>query len=192
MAKRFNTSVTCDPELHYMVDVTNKMKVFEGLIDDKCYFTITRARQFGKTSALKWIYNNLNDRYLVVSISFEDTEDSDWLSTTTFYKTFCEYMAEAFQSIKIQSETSEKFWNDAKKIDEADMKDLSARISEFCKSENKKVVLLIDEVDKSLNNQLFLNFLSMLRKKYIDRDKYGNNSTFWSVVLAGVYEQNSS
>ncbi len=53
---------------------------------------------------------------------------------------------------------------------------------------SKKVVLLIDEVDKSLNNQLFLNFLSMLRKKYIDRDKRGDNSSFWSVVLAGVYD----
>ena len=189
MAKRFNTSVTCDPELHYMVDVTNKMKVFEGLIDDKCYFTITRARQFGKTSALKWIYNNLNDRYLVVSISFEDTEDNDWLSTTTFYKTFCEYMAEAFKNDDLTIDiVAEKFWNDAQKIDEADMKDLSIRITEFCKLETKKVVLLIDEVDKSLNNQLFLNFLSMLRKKYIERDKRGYNSTFWSVVLAGVYD----
>ena len=188
MAKEFNTSVTCDPQRHYMVDVTQKMKVFERLIDNGNYFTITRARQFGKTSALKWIYNHLNDRYLVVSISFEDTEEDDWISAATFYKTFCRYMTEAFQSIKIQSDSASKFWNDAAATENADIKDLSARITEFCKSEPKKVVLLIDEVDKSLNNQLFLNFLSMLRKKYIDRDMTGNNSTFWSVVLAGVYD----
>jgi len=188
MAKEFNTSVTCDPKRHYMVDVTQKMKVFERLIDNGNYFTITRARQFGKTSALKWIYNHLNDRYLVVSISFEDTEEGDWISPSTFYKTFCGYMTEAFQSIKIQSDSASKFWNDAAATENADIKDLSARITEFCKSEPKKVVLLIDEVDKSLNNQLFLNFLSMLRKKYIDRDMTGNNSTFWSVVLAGVYD----
>ena len=188
MAKQFNTSVTCDPQRHYMVDVTQKMKVFERLIDNGNYFTITRARQFGKTSALKWIYNNLNDRYLVVSISFEDTEEDDWISAATFYKTFCGYMTEAFQSIKIQSDSASKFWNDAAATENADIKDLSARITEFCKSEPKKVVLLIDEVDKSLNNQLFLNFLSMLRKKYIDRDKFGDDSTFWSVVLAGVYD----
>ena len=41
MAKEFNTSVTCDPERHYMVDTTAKMRVFERLINDKKYFTIT-------------------------------------------------------------------------------------------------------------------------------------------------------
>ncbi|MBP5367913.1 MAG: AAA-like domain-containing protein [Bacteroidales bacterium] len=188
MAKRFNTSVTCDPKKHYMVDTTAKMKVFEHLIDNGNYFTITRARQFGKTSSLKWIYNNLNDKYLVISISFEDTEEDDWISAATFYKTFCGYMVTAFQSIKIQSNTAAKFWEDAKQIENADIKDLSSKITEFCQLESKKVVLLIDEVDKSLNNQLFLNFLSMLRKKYIDRDMTGDNSTFWSVVLAGVYD----
>ena len=53
MAKKFNTSVTCDPEKHYMVDTTAKMKVFESMINDKCYFTINRARQFGKSTSLK-------------------------------------------------------------------------------------------------------------------------------------------
>ena len=52
MAKEFNTSVTCDPERHYMVDTTAKMKVFERMIDDKKYFTINRARQFGKSTSL--------------------------------------------------------------------------------------------------------------------------------------------
>ena len=189
MAKEFNTSVTCDPKKHYMVDVTNKMKVFERLINNGKYFTITRARQFGKTSSLKWIYNNLNDRYLVVSISFEDTEEDDWISAATFYKTFCGYMMTAFKNkLLTKNEEYEKFWNDAKKIENADIKSLSERITEFCQLSSKKVVLLIDEVDKSLNNQLFLNFLSMLRKKYIDRDMTGDNSTFWSVVLAGVYD----
>ena len=189
MAKEFNTSVTCNPKKHYMVDTTAKMKVFERLIDDGKYFTITRARQFGKTSSLKWIYNNLNDRYLVVSISFEDTEEDDWISAATFYKTFCGYMVTAFQTkILTKNEEYATFWNDAKTIDNPDIKSLSARISEFCQLTSKKVVLLIDEVDKSLNNQLFLNFLSMLRKKYIDRDMTGDDSTFWSVVLAGVYD----
>ena len=189
MAKKFNTSVTCDPKKHYMVDTTAKMKVFERLINNGNYFTITRARQFGKTSSLKWIYNNLNDRYLVVSISFEDTEEDDWISPSTFYKTFCGYMMTAFKTkLLTKNEEYEKFWNNATKIENPDIKSLSERITEFCQLSSKKVVLLIDEVDKSLNNQLFLNFLSMLRKKYIDRDMTGDNSTFWSVVLAGVYD----
>ncbi|MBQ1697497.1 MAG: hypothetical protein II075_06405, partial [Bacteroidales bacterium] len=98
-------------------------------------------------------------------------------------------MVTAFQTkILTKNEEYATFWNDAKTIENPDIKSLSARISEFCQLTSKKVVLLIDEVDKSLNNQLFLNFLSMLRKKYIDRDMTGDDSTFWSVVLAGVYD----
>ena len=132
MAKEFNTSVTCNPKKHYMVDVTNKMKVFERLINNGKYFTITRARQFGKTSSLKWIYNNLNDKYLVVSISFEDTEEDDWISAATFYKTFCGYMATAFKDDELtKDETAAKFWTEAQQIDDPDIKKLSERISEF-------------------------------------------------------------
>ena len=189
MAKAFHTAVTCDPKRHYMVDTTNKMKVFERLINNGNYFTINRARQFGKSTSLKWIYNHLNGEYLVVSLSFEDTEESDWESPSTFYHFFCRYMVNAFQSDALTiDETKAKFWKNAQKFEKPGIKDLSDRITDFCKSVLKKVVVLIDEVDKSLNNQLFLNFLSMLRKKYIDRDKQGDNSTFWSVVLAGVYD----
>ena len=189
MAKEFNTEVTCDPKLHYMVDTTNKMKVFERLIDRKKYFTINRARQFGKSTSLKWIYTHLNGEYLVVSLSFEDTEETDWENASTFYHFFCRYMENAFTSDDLtKNEQNAKFWEDAQKIETPSIKNLSDKITEFCQQGNKKVVVLIDEVDKSLDNELFLNFLAMLRKKYIDRDKQGDYSTFWSVILAGVYD----
>ena len=184
MARQFNTEVTCDPKRHYMVATTNKMKVFERLINFGKYFTINRARQFGKSTSLKWIYNHLNGEYLVVSLSFEDTEDSDWESPHFF----CRYMAKAFGAGRTQNEQNAKFWTDTPKNERPCIKDLSDRITEFCKLNSKKVVILIDEVDKSLDNELFLNFLAMLRKKYIERDQFGDNSTFWSVVLVGVYD----
>ncbi|MEK8020834.1 MAG: hypothetical protein VSS75_028525 [Candidatus Parabeggiatoa sp.] len=46
--------------------------------------------------------------------------------------------------------------------------------------------LMIDEVDKSSNNQLFLYFLSILRNKYLTRDE--GEQTFQSVILAGVHD----
>ncbi|MCP4755666.1 MAG: AAA family ATPase, partial [Proteobacteria bacterium] len=49
------------------------------------------------------------------------------------------------------------------------------------------LVLLIDEVDKSANNQLFLDFLGMLRNKYLLRAE-GRDFTFQSVILAGVHD----
>ena len=49
------------------------------------------------------------------------------------------------------------------------------------------MMLSIDEVDKSSNNQLFLDFLGMLRKKYLRRDA-GREESFHSVILAGVHD----
>ena len=46
---------------------------------------------------------------------------------------------------------------------------------------------MIDEVDKSSNNQLFLSFLGMLRNKYLLRNE-GKDCTFYSVILAGVHD----
>nr|WP_010241170.1 hypothetical protein [Clostridium arbusti] len=45
--------------------------------------------------------------------------------------------------------------------------DLSRAITKFGIKVNKKVILMIDEVDKSSNKQLFLSFLGMIRNKYL-------------------------
>ena len=185
MAKEFNTAVTCNPSEHYMVDVTNKMKVFERLIDRRKYFTITRARQFGKTSALNWIAENLSDEYLVIPASFENTSKANWVDDKSFYDFFCENMATA----EGVDEKVSKFWEDAKMSDTKNFKVLAQTVTDFCKHINKKIVLTIDEVDKSLDNELFLNFLSMLRNLYLVRERIHDNTyTFWSVILAGVYD----
>ena len=60
---------------------------------------------------------------------------------------------------------------------------LSDHITAMCQC--KEVVLMIDEVDKVSNNTVFLNFLSMLRNKYLAR-KSGKDQTFHSVILSGV------
>ena len=185
MAKIFNTSVTCNPNEHYMVDTTQKMKVFERLINNRNYFTINYARQFGKSTSLNWILRNMSDRYLVIPASFERSSAEDWISTDRFCRYFCKKMIEPLNKIS----DCKSFWINVMQIKKLDFDILADKITEFCKSVDKKVVLTIDEVDKSLDNQLFLNFLSMLRNMYLDREKFEDyNYTFWSVVLAGVYD----
>jgi hypothetical protein len=46
---------------------------------------------------------------------------------------------------------------------------------------------MIDEVDKTSNNRVYIHFLGMLRDKYLAR-KDGREFTFQSVILAGVYD----
>lgn len=71
--------------------------------------------------------------------------------------------------------------------DVSDLEELSGVISGIVEHSGKKIVLTIDEVDKSSNNQLFLSFLGMLRHKYLQRNK-GKDYTFQSVILAGVHD----
>jgi hypothetical protein len=82
-----------------------------------------------------------------------------------------------------------KYWESAQAQDIADFDNFSDVIKVFCKTVGRKVVLTIDEVDKASNNDVFMRFLRMLRNLYLDREKFRNYSlTFWSVILAGVYD----
>ena len=187
MAKEFNTSVTCNPKRHYMVDVTAKMKVFEDLITKAKYFTITRARQFGKSSALKWILWNMSDRYLVIPASFEKYSENDWVDDESFCRYFCKQIITACAKVEDKSVIS--FWEEAKQIAEIDFDVLSSKITDFCQKCGRKVVLTIDEVDLASNNDVFVRFLGMLRNMYLNRDNFEDDTyTFWSVILAGVYD----
>ncbi|MEM8523755.1 MAG: AAA family ATPase [Bacteroidota bacterium] len=67
------------------------------------------------------------------------------------------------------------------------MDHLSDLITEFIHQFDKKVVLLIDEVDASSNFDPFLSFLGMLRTKYLGRTQ-AQHRTFHSIVLAGVHD----
>ncbi len=189
MAKVFNTSVTCNPKIHYMVDTTAKMKVFERMINGRCYFTIKRARQFGKSTSLNWILHNMSQDYLVVPISFETESDVNWQNDGTFFKYFCGKMVRIFTDMDGIDQSYIKYWESAQAQDIADFDNFSDVIKVFCKTVGRKVVLTIDEVDKASNNDVFMRFLRMLRNLYLDREKFRNYSlTFWSVILAGVYD----
>ena len=62
---------------------------------------------------------------------------------------------------------------------------LNRHLNKLCK--DRKIVLMIDEVDQTSNNRVFVHFLGMLRAKYLTRDRTGSY-TFQSVILAGVYD----
>ena len=184
MRKRFNVTGSCNPDWHYMVDTEKRFKAVEVLIDHGDYFTINRARQYGKTTTLDTIWRKLSDRYLVVPLSFEGIDSTAYASNEAFAAMFARQMKENLLSLD-RDDTAVEIWQNctAKSIEE-----LSLVISAYCKEVLKPVVLTIDEVDKSLDNQLFLDFLGMLRNKFLERNRKGLQSTFFSVVLAGVYD----
>ena len=171
MAKEFNTEVTCDPRLHYMVDTTNKMKVFERLIERKKYFTINRARQFGKSTSLKWIYTHLNGEYLVVVIDFNNLNENDCISDTAFCKALGHLIDDNINDNLFANIDS------FHSLDEATRK--------LCENSSKPIVLIIDNADRFIIPQL-ADLLSHFRAEYIERNSFERTSIFHSVILVSV------
>jgi hypothetical protein len=50
--RHFNTTGLCVPDQDYMVDISDKINRITAMVDQGCYFTMNRARQFGKTTTL--------------------------------------------------------------------------------------------------------------------------------------------
>lgn len=184
MRKEFNITGSCNPEWHYMVDTRKRFEAVEALIERGKYFTINRARQYGKTTTLDMIWRRMSENYVVIPLSFEPVGNSAYVSEEALVSTFSKMMAAKMNSL-MQDVALANIWKGsaAKTLDE-----LSLVITEFCRKSTKPVVVTIDEVDKSSDNQLFFNFLGMLRNKYLERNIEGMDYTFHSVILAGVYD----
>ena len=71
MAKVFNTTAACIPEMHYMVNIDQRLEDIEKLVDENKYFTINRARQYGKTTTLRALARYLRKKYHVVSMDLQ-------------------------------------------------------------------------------------------------------------------------
>ncbi|MBU3102797.1 GxxExxY protein [Clostridium gasigenes] len=183
MEKYFNTTGVCVPKKHYMVNVDNKLQAIEKLINRDSYFTINKPRQFGKTTTLSLLKKRLTSKYIVINCSFEGIGELPFLNEERFSKSFMSFMVDSLESTyQDYSKELSKLSNDV-----IDLSTLSKAITKFVKGCTKEVILFIDEVDKSSNNQLFLSFLGMLRSKYLSREM-DEDYTFKSVILAGVHD----
>lgn len=70
MNKVFNTSGDCKPDMHYMVDIEDRLIEMKAMVDRGDYFTVNRARQFGKTTTLKALRRYLKEDYQILSLDF--------------------------------------------------------------------------------------------------------------------------
>ena len=76
MAKKFCITGTCVPEKNYMVDISDRIdRITKDYIEQGQYFTINRARQYGKTTTLFLLERKLREDYLVLSLSFEAADE---------------------------------------------------------------------------------------------------------------------
>lgn len=189
--KVYNTTAVCIPKEHYMVNLDERLKKIKVFVDAGKYFTINRARQYGKTTTLRALYLYLQGEYYVVSMDFQTFGSAEFQTETIFSRSF----ANSFlRSLKRNPVNKTEQLNEAmaqleksvaSQNDFFALKALFEQLGDICAVSDKPIVLMIDEVDSALNNQVFLDFLAQLRTQYMERDIY---PTFRSVILAGVYD----
>ncbi len=184
----FNTEGKCSPDQHYMVRLDGRVnKIKKHYVDRGKYFIINRGRQYGKTTTLRALAEALKGDYSVASMDFQGIETEEFKNSDVFSRSFAKMFAECFRRNRLENvdailqpltdlQTGDK---------EVTLGRLFAVLSDLCRVSDKPVVLLIDEVDSASNNQVFLDFLAMLRRYYLDRE---NSPAFHSVILAGVYD----
>jgi hypothetical protein len=178
--KRFNTTGVCISDTDFMVDISKKIDEIECMVDRGEYFIINRPRQYGKTTVLSQLSKKLENKYLILRTSFEGIGDAIFENEEIFSS---KILSRALRfTNKEKSEELKALGENLKSLE-----DVSESITEFIMNSDKKVILLIDEVDKSSNNQLFLSFLGVLRNKFL-LSKDGLDYTFYSVILTGVYD----
>ncbi|MDD3340487.1 MAG: AAA-like domain-containing protein, partial [Lachnospiraceae bacterium] len=191
MTKVFNVTADCKPDENYMVNIDARLLETKKLVDDGKYLTINRARQYGKTTTLRALNLYLRKEYYVVSMDFQTFDDTKFRDGNTFSISF----ASSFLRLLKRNELliTENLQNAMNKLRQDvnerskhfTLKELFEDLSDLCAASDKRIVLLIDEVDSATNNQVFLDFLAQLRAYYIDRDV---QPTFQAVILAGVYD----
>ena len=71
MKRVFNVNGVCRPDRNYMVALQPRLEKIRKMVEDGAYFTINRARQYGKTTTLRALGDNLKDDYTVVSLDFQ-------------------------------------------------------------------------------------------------------------------------
>jgi hypothetical protein len=170
-----------------MVDISSKLDEITAMIENDEYFTINRSRQYGKTTTLAALYRRLKEKYVVIRMSFEGLSEVSFSSSLAFVKMFIGKVNRFWKKVGEPESLMSDWCNENEFGDTDPLECLGNKITKLCSQCDKGIILMIDEVDKSSDNQIFLNFLGMLRNKYLDRAE-GLDETFKSVILAGVYD----
>ena len=183
--KNFHVTGNCVPDENYMVDTSDKVNKILEMIRKGSYFTINRPRQYGKTTTLDLVEAKLaeSNEYLPIMLSFEGIGETGFVTAKGFCVMFLSFLAKDSNVIE-----NNFIHIIEEKINQPnDFYELADIIADILRQINKKVVLMIDEVDKSSNYKTFIEFLGLLRSKYLKARKK-KDVTFHSVILAGVLD----
>jgi hypothetical protein len=175
MSKFFNTAGLCIPGDHYMVNPLKRLREVERTIEKKLYFTIHAPRQTGKTTYLYALAGKLNaeEKYTALVVSFEragvGSMTVDVANGTVINAIYNASIRQLEEKYRPENPKGKSF------------PDLYNYLHTWCTSQEKPIVLFIDEID-ALIDDVLVSILRQLRDGYQARPKHFPSS----VVLVGL------
>lgn len=189
MKRRFNVTGLCIPEKHYMADISGHLEKMRVYIEDGEYFTVNRARQYGKTTTLNALKRNLEKEYTVFLISFEGIEKEVFRDSGSFCVRLMGLLYDTVdfgETAGIPEDIREEMYRWSMSApEEMNFRILTNFLFRMCRQLDKPAVFMVDETDRAGNYEVFTTFLGCLRDMYLKRD---TRPGFQSVILAGVYD----
>ena len=124
-----------------MADVSEKLEQIAAMIEDGKYFTITRPRQYGKTTMLYLLFKHFQKKettYLPIKISFEALGDDSFQTEQRFSRDFLILLQESAALVNIAlSQHIETLISE-----DINFAALSFIITKIVKKANKKVIFV--------------------------------------------------
>lgn len=150
MAKVFNITADCKPAEHYMVNLDRRLKEIKELVDAGSYFTINRARQYGKTTVLRALNRYLQEEYYVVLMDFQTFGEAKFknenIFALSFASSFLRLLKRNHLNMRRDFEKAlavlEK-WADSRRED-FEQKELFEALGDICSASDRRIVLMID------------------------------------------------
>ena len=95
--KTFTTTGVCTKENNYMVDITDRLIKMKAMVDAGNYFTVTRGRQYGKTTTLTALAKYLKNEYVVLNLDFQNLDDGSFENGSIFTQALSQLMIDEYE-----------------------------------------------------------------------------------------------
>ena len=183
MEKFFNIAGPCFPDEHYMLPALDRLPGITRIVEQRSYFVLHAARQSGKTTAMKALVKNINDRGAMNALYFTVESVQRFTDPRDGIPKIVESMRNAVLRHPVFGGLVRDPDSEMPTLRPPppglDVKALLALMSEWSK---KPLVVFFDEVD-CLSDDTLVTFLRQLRNGYITRDETPFPS---SIALVGM------
>ena len=172
MEKTFNVAGPCFPAKHYMLPALDRMPEIRRLVEQEMYFVIHAPRQTGKTTALKALAREINDKGEMIALycTLETLQNAtDPARAATAIAGLLQSNAEKVFPQYFEPREGNGRVCEAAAPYAPETIAVSDKLRELCRRFGKPLAVFFDEAD-CLAGTVLISFLRQLRDGYVNRD----------------------